>query len=34
MNEQHTDILIIGGGTGGVAAALSALRLGRKVILT
>lgn len=34
MQEQHTDILIIGGGVGGVAAALSALRLGRRVILT
>ncbi|MEF2278732.1 FAD-dependent oxidoreductase [Deinococcus sp. YIM 134068] len=34
MLEHHTDILIIGGGVGGVAAALSALRLGRRVILT
>ena len=34
MNEQHTDILIVGGGLGGVAAALAALRLGRRVILT
>jgi hypothetical protein len=32
--EREIDILIVGGGTGGVAAALSALRLGRKVILT
>jgi hypothetical protein len=31
--ERVTDILIIGGGLGGVAAALSALRLGKKVIL-
>lgn len=34
MNERHTDILIVGGGTGGVAAALAALRLGKKVIMT
>jgi hypothetical protein len=34
MNERHTDILIIGGGTGGVAAALAALRLGKRVIMT
>ncbi len=34
MRELHTDILIIGGGLGGVAGALAALRLGRKVILT
>jgi hypothetical protein len=34
MREQHTDILVIGGGLGGVAAALAALRLGKKVILT
>ena len=32
--ERMTDILIVGGGTGGVAAALAALRLGRNVILT
>jgi hypothetical protein len=32
--ETQTDILIIGGGTGGVAAALAALRLGRRVIMT
>jgi hypothetical protein len=30
----HTEILVVGGGLGGVAGALSALRLGRKVILT
>ncbi|HMN80561.1 MAG TPA: FAD-dependent oxidoreductase [Burkholderiaceae bacterium] len=29
-----TDILIVGGGMGGVAAALAAARLGRKVVLT
>ncbi len=34
IHERETDILIIGGGLGGVAAALSALRLGKKVILT
>ncbi len=34
MNERATDILIIGGGTGGVAAALAALRMGKKVIMT
>lgn len=34
MREQHTDILIVGGGLGGIAAALAALRLGKKVILT
>lgn len=33
MQERITDILIVGGGLGGVAAALAALRLGRKVIL-
>ncbi|HEU5086150.1 MAG TPA: FAD-dependent oxidoreductase, partial [Roseiflexaceae bacterium] len=32
--ELATDILIVGGGLGGVAAALSAVRLGRAVILT
>ena len=34
MSERQTDILIVGGGLGGVAAALAALRLGRRVILT
>lgn len=34
MRERTTDILIVGGGTGGVAAALAALRLGRRVIMT
>ena len=32
--EKHTDILIVGGGTGGCAAALGATSLGRSVILT
>ncbi|MEW2498703.1 FAD-dependent oxidoreductase [Streptomyces nodosus] len=31
---MHADILVVGGGTGGVAAALGALRAGRSVILT
>jgi hypothetical protein len=34
MQELHADIAIIGGGTGGVAAALAALRAGKRVILT
>ena len=34
MNERETDILIVGGGTGGVAAALAAASLGHRVILT
>jgi hypothetical protein len=34
MREFETDILIVGGGLGGAAAALSALKLGRKVILS
>ena len=33
-SERKTDLLIVGGGTGGVAAALAALRLGRRVILS
>src|SRR5918992_1620856 len=32
--ETETDVLIVGGGLGGVAGALAALRLGRKVVLT
>lgn len=34
MTEHFTPILIVGGGVGGVAAALAALRLGHRVILT
>ncbi len=34
MNEMRADVLIIGGGVGGVAAALAAAKLGRKVIMT
>ena len=32
--EISADVLVVGGGLGGVAAALSALRLGRSVVLT
>jgi hypothetical protein len=32
--ERQTDVLIVGGGLGGVAGALAALRLGRRVVLT
>ncbi|XVQ07588.1 FAD-dependent oxidoreductase [Spirillospora sp. CA-255316] len=31
---MHADVLVVGGGTGGVAAALGALRAGRTVLLT
>lgn len=34
MKESRTDILIVGGGTGGVAAALAATSLGYRVTLT
>jgi FAD-dependent oxidoreductase family protein len=34
VSERTADILIVGGGTGGVAAALAALRMGRSVIVT
>src|SRR5512136_1435177 len=34
MADQQTDILVVGGGLGGVAAALAALRLGKRVILS
>ncbi len=34
MRERQTDILIVGGGLGGVAAALAALSLGRRVFLS
>ncbi len=34
MREMRTEILVVGGGLGGVAAALTAARLGRKVVLT
>lgn len=34
LGERETDVLVVGGGLGGVAAALAALRLGSRVILT
>jgi len=34
MREISTDILVVGGGLGGVAAALAALEMGRSVVLT
>jgi len=34
VNEAQTDILIVGAGLGGVAGALAALKLGKRVILT
>ena len=34
MKELKTEILVVGGGLGGCAAALAALRLGQKVVLT
>jgi hypothetical protein len=34
LSELHADVVIIGGGTGGCAAALSAAKLGKKVIMT
>jgi hypothetical protein len=34
LRERATDVLIVGGGLGGVAGALAALRLGRRVVLT
>ena len=34
MKERHCDILIVGGGTGAVGAALAALRMGKSVIMS
>ncbi len=34
MKDIQTDIVVVGGGLGGVAAALAACRLGRRVVLT
>lgn len=34
MRERQTDILIVGGGLGGIAGALAAVRLGRSAIVT
>src|SRR4051794_11750494 len=33
-SERRTDVLVVGGGLGGVAGALAALRLGKQVVLT
>ena len=33
MTELATDIVVVGGGLGGVCAALTAARLGRRVVL-
>ena len=34
MKERSTDILIVGGGTGAIGAALAALRMGKSVIMS
>jgi hypothetical protein len=34
MKERQTDVLVVGGGLGGVAGALAAIRLGKRVVLT
>lgn len=34
MREMQTEVLVVGGGLGGVAAALAAARAGRRVVLT
>ncbi|GAA2357692.1 FAD-dependent oxidoreductase [Nonomuraea africana] len=34
MHELSTEVLVVGGGLGGVAAALAALRAGKRVVLT
>ena len=34
MNELTTDVLVVGGGLGGIAAALGALRGGRTVVMS
>jgi len=33
-SERRTDVLVVGGGLGGIAAALAALKMGRRVIVT
>lgn len=34
MRERRTEVLVVGNGLGGVAGAIAALRLRRRVILT
>ncbi len=34
MSERHTDILIVGGSTGGCAAATAAASMGYRVVIT
>ena len=34
VHETHADVVIVGGGTGGCAAALAALRAGLTVVMT
>ena len=34
MKVRSTDVLVVGGGLGGIAAALAALRMGRRVVLS
>ena len=34
MTQTDSDVVVIGGGLGGVAAALAAVTLGRTVVLT
>ena len=34
MKERRCDILIVGGGTGAIGAALAALRMGKSVIMS
>lgn len=34
MRELDADVIVLGGGTGGCAAALAIARMGKKVILT
>lgn len=34
MTERSTEVLVVGGGLGGIAAALTAAKLGRRVVLT
>ncbi len=34
MQEQHCDVLVVGGGLGGIAAALAAAKMGKRAVLT